>query len=205
MNVIITPSCPICLKNYSCTVIPKMFFPCGHGACSKCMIQYKEHKEDEELTCPLCRQEIKAEFENYELQEITNKVNTDELSYWSRRLVEAVELPGVSITINDQIKSMSKSLFTRLVYKDEIRMLENAEEILWTIDEKQKVKMLSNTFIKALLRSDMESKEALNWITVLNVPTNVENVLLANVHKFYKAKQFLTEIDGEWLLDAFSE
>ena len=84
-------------------------------------------------------------------------------------------------------------------------MLENAEEILWTIDEKQKVRMLSNTFIKALLRSDIDSKEALNWITVLNVPTNVENVLLANVHKFYKAKQFLTEIDGEWLLDAFSE
>ena len=132
-------------------------------------------------------------------------MNTDELSYWSRRLTEAVDLPGVSITINDQIKSMSKTLFTRLVYKDEIRMLENAEEILWTIDEKQKVRMLSNTFIKALLRSDIESKEALNWITVLNVPTNVENVLLANVHKFYKAKKFLTEIDGEWLLDAFSE
>lgn len=203
MNFVTTPTCPICLKCYSSSVIPRIMYPCGHGCCAECIIEYRAHNEDSDtLTCPQCRQEIEKDFNNYDLQEITNNVDTDTLNYWTRRLMEVVRPYGRNVNIRDDVKPLSRTIFTRLVFKDDYKVMGDIDEFLWSMEDRQKVKSLSKCFIEALLHSDIDTKTALNWLSVLHLSTSIENVLLNDVHKFYKCKQFLEEIEATWLMDA---
>lgn len=203
MDIVVTPVCPICLKNYSSTCIPRIFYPCGHGICNYCLIQLKDHSENPgEITCPQCREPVVQDFSNYDLQDITNNVNTDVLGYWSRRLLEAVGLDGTTVHINDRIKPFCQTLFTRLVFKDDYRAMDGTEEVLWTEDERQKVKSLIKTMLHALLESQVDSKEAISWVTVFQLPSNIEKKVLNDVNKFYESIQFLEEINATWVMDA---
>jgi hypothetical protein len=47
-------NCPICLEELLEATIPCLLVPCGHTFCSECCD--KLFKENEEVSCPLCRQ-----------------------------------------------------------------------------------------------------------------------------------------------------
>ena len=209
-KIVNTPTCPICIKNYSCTIIPKVLYPCGHGICNKCLIDYKDHTEENgnninELKCPQCREVIVQEFENYDLQHITNNVNLNALSYWSKRLLEAVEVRGVTVHIDDKILPFCKTIFTRIVYNEDLKTLNFTKTENWSECDRQKVESISKSFINALSNSKIGVEEALDWVTVLNMPQRVEVKLLVDVNKYYTSKSFLKQMNAEWLMNALYE
>tara|TARA_A100001015_G_C15000440_1_gene718230 strand:+ start:1707 stop:2231 length:525 start_codon:yes stop_codon:yes gene_type:complete len=170
------------------------------------MIDFKDHTEEQEgtadeLQCPQCRQVIVEEFENYDLQHITNNVDTNTLPYWSRRLIEAVHPRGTVVEIDDKLLPFCKTLFTRIVYKDDLNTLGHIKSDKWTVCDRQKVDSITKAFINALTYSKIEVDEAIDWITVLNVPHRVEVRILHDVHKYFTTKKFLQRVGGEWLMD----
>ena len=209
-KIVNTPTCPICLRNYSCIIIPKILYPCGHGMCNKCIVDYREHMEENEndvneLKCPQCREIIVQEFENYDLQHITNNVSLNTLSYWSKRLVQAIDTRGITINIDEKMVPFCKTLFTRIVYNEDLKTLEYIKSDDWSECDRQRVKSLSKTFINALSCSEIDVDEALNWISVLNMPQGVEIKMLKAVNKFYTTKHFLKQMNAEWLLNTLYE
>ena len=204
-NIVVTPTCPICLKNYDATTIPKICYPCGHGMCGQCIISYREHEESEDITCPLCRGVVVEDFENYDLQHITNEVNINMMPYWSRRLLEAVNKRGGTINIDEQLLPFCKTIFTRIIYKDDYKILARTDEDVWTKTDIEKVEHLTRAFIKALVQSKIEVDEALNWIHVLNIPSNIENHVIKDVNRYYTARGFLKRMNALWLMDPLFE
>ena len=209
-NFVNTPTCPICLKNYTFNVVPKILYPCGHGICNKCLIEFKEHEQDEhgsidEIKCPQCREVIVQDFENYDLQHITNNVEFNSMPYWSRRLLEAVDTRGAIVDIDEKLLPFCKTLFTRLVYNDDIKTLGKIKTENWTECDREKVYSITRAFTQALTESHVSVDEALDWITVLNVPKRVETILLHDVNKYYTMKNFLKSRRAEWLMDALFE
>ena len=61
----------------------------------------------------------------------------------------------------------------------------------WTECDRQKVQSINKSFLSALINSDTPVNEALDWISVLNMPQRVEIKLLQDVNKFYNCKDFL--------------
>lgn len=209
-KIVNTPPCPICLKNYSHDVQPKILYPCGHGMCNKCLIDYRKHAEEADgnvdaLQCPQCREIIVQDFENYDLQHITNNVNYNTMPYWSRRLLEAVDSRGMVVDINEKLLPFCKTLFTRIVYSEDLRTLGHIKCDNWTECDRQKVHSISNAFIAALTQSNIDVNEALDWITVLNMPQRVEIKLLHSVNKYYTSKDFLKRMNAEWLMETLYE
>ena len=211
MNKIVnTPPCPICLKNYSSTVIPKLIYPCGHGICSACLTDFQRYEEEEngnvdEIRCPQCREIIVQSFENYDLQHITNNVNLNSMPYWSKRLLEAVDTRGAVIEIDDKLMPFCRTLFTRIVYSEDLKTLAHIKTDNWTECDRQKVQSIIRAFLGALINSDTQVNEALDWISVLNMPQRVEVKLLQDVNKFYTCKDFLKRMNAEWLMDTLFE
>lgn len=211
MNKIVnTPPCPICLRNYTSTITPKILSPCGHGICSKCLLDYKTHEQEQhgtldQLQCPQCREVIIQDFENYDLQHITNNVDLNSMPYWSQRLLEAVDTRGVVIEIDEKLSPFCRTLFTRIVYSEDLKILEYIKPENWTESDKQKVQSISKAFLGALLNSQIEVNEALDWISALNTPQRVEIKLLQDVNKFYTTKDFLKRMKAEWLMDTLFE
>lgn len=203
-NIVLTPKCPICHSLYDCMVIPKVLYPCGHGICSECLVKYSTHEENDsvELKCPLCREPIIQDFENYDLQSITNDVNTNTIQYWSQRLLETLDKDGEIITLHEKLIPFSKTIVMRMCYRDEYKIMDKTDIDIWTKEDKLKVRSLCRSFIRALERSDASVDHALKWIEVLNVPPIIENCLVQKTNKYYVSKQFLGSMDATWLMDA---
>ena len=203
-NIVITPKCPICLKMYDSVTLPKTLYPCGHGMCSECLVSYAKHGEENDpavdLKCPLCREPIVQEFDNYDLQSITNNVNTNTLSYWTQRLLETMDKDGEEIVLNDELIPFSKTIVTRVCYRNDFKIMDKLD--IWSKDDHTKVHALCKTFVEALQTSNTTVDKALKWIEVLNVPPSVENQLITKINKFFTAKSFLETMDAEWLMDA---
>ena len=211
MNKIVnTPPCPICLKNYSSTVIPKILYPCGHGMCNKCLSDFKAHEEEvngniDEVQCPQCRGIIIQDFENYDLQHITNNVDLNSMPYWSKRLLEAVDTRGAVIDIDEKVMPFCRTLFTGIVYSEDLNTLGHIKTENWTECDRQKVQSIIKSFLSALINSNTPVNDALDWISVLNMPQRVEIKLLQDVNKFYNCKDFLKRMNAEWLMDTLFE
>ena len=175
--------------------------------CNRCLIEFKQHTEEhegttDELQCPQCRAVIVEEFENYDLQHISNNVNLDSLPYWSKRLMEAIDSRGTVVHIDDKLKPFCKTLFTRIVYKDDLNIIGLIKQDKWTECDKQKVQSITKSFLKAITYSKIKVDEALDWISVLNMPKRVENHVLYDVNRYYTTKQFLGRMSAEWLMDS---
>lgn len=206
MDIVVTPLCPICLNNYSSKYLPRILYPCGHGMCNYCYLKLKEHtaenNEDAVCLCPKCREPIVEAVSNYDLQEITQNVNTDLLGYWSRRLLGVVGLEGQTVHINENVKPLCQTIFTRICFQEDFTVMEGTDQLLWTEEERHKVKALSRSMIRSLLENPIEKEDALNWISVFHLPSSVEKAILWDVNKFYKSKQFLEKMDATWIMDA---
>lgn len=209
-KIVNTPPCAICLRNYSSTVVPKILYPCGHGMCSQCLYEFKEHEENsngstDEIKCPQCREIIVQEFENYDLQHITNNVDFDTMPYWSRRLLEAVDTRGAVINIDEKLLPFCKTLFTRIVYAEDFKLLGNIKTENWSECDREKVSSVIRAFLSALTQSKIDVDEALDWINVLNVPQRVEIKILHDVNKYYTTQSFLKRLNATWLMDTLFE
>ena len=209
-KIVNTPTCPICIKNYSSIVIPQILYPCGHGICQKCFDDFKTYEFEEngnvdELKCPQCRQIIIQSFENYDLQHITNNVDLNSMPYWSKRLLEAVDTRGAVINIDEKLMPFCRTLFTRIVYNEDLKTLAHITVDKWTECDRQKVQSIIKAFLSALIKSDTQVNEALDWISVLNMPQRVEIKLLQDVNKFYTSRDFLKRMNAEWLMDTLFE
>ena len=199
-SFVVTPSCPICLKSYDARPTPKILYPCGHGMCAECIDTYREHEGDE-MKCPLCREVIVQDFENYDLQDITSGVNRDTLSYWSQRLLEILDRNGEIVHLDKQLMPFCRALYTRIAYSDDLKVLDGVDADVWSVDDRARVALLTKTFLRALQTSDVPIEDALRWIYVLNTPSLVENELIQHVNKFYANKEFLRSMKADWLLD----
>ena len=125
--MICTPTCSVCYKNYSENVIPVTLQPCGHGNCSECANRIIE---SDNPSCPLCRASVVKHVPNYDLIEITEKVKLD-TSFWGRRLMETVSIPGQTIEISEKIKPFCKILYCRLALEDMLKKI----DVVMTLDE----------------------------------------------------------------------
>jgi len=208
--IVNTPCCPICIRSYSSLIIPKIIAPCGHGICSECLINFKDHEEEKngslhDLKCPQCRGIIVQDFENYDLQHITNNVDLSTVPYWSKRLLEAIDTKGEVVEITPELSPFCRTLFTRIVYSEDLKAMGTIKTENWTACDSQKVENIVKAFIMGLINSNIDANEALDWITVLNVPQRVEIKLLHEVNKFYTTKEFLHRMKADFLLDTLFE
>jgi len=209
-NIVNTPVCPICLKNYNCKVVPKILYPCGHGMCNKCLHDFRAHAMDtdgtiDELKCPTCREIIVHDFENYDLQGITSDVDHSTMPYWSKRLLEAIDTRGEIVDIDEKVLPFCRCLFTRIVYSEDIKTLGQIKTENWSECDRHKINSVISAFTQALTQSRVEVDEALDWITVLNMPQRVEVKLLQSVNKYYTTKNFLKSRNALWLMDTLFE
>lgn len=201
-NIVITPKCPVCHSMYDCNTTPKVL-GCGHGICSECLISYATHNNSTaELTCPLCRAPIVQDFENYDLQSITNDVNFSTIPYWSQRLLETLDKDGETVTLHEKLAPFSKTIMIRICYREDFRVLDKIDTDIWSKEDTGKIRSLCKSFIKALRRSDCAVDNALKWIEVLNLPSIIENKLVQRTNKYFVAKNFLSSMDAVWLMDA---
>ena len=98
-----------------------------------------------------------------------------------------------------------RTLFTRIVYSEDLNTLAHVKTENWTECDRQKVQSIVKSFLSALINSDTPVDEALDWISVLNMPQRVEIKLLQDVNKFYNCKDFLKRMNAEWLMDTLFE
>lgn len=193
--MICTPSCPICLKNYNQDCKPMTIQPCGHGGCEKCIdILFARHTNP---TCPICRTNIEKKIPNYDLRTITDCVEADP-TYWGRRLIEIVRMPGEEINISDSIRPYCQLLCYRFAFEpilDEIK-----EEM--TLQQQEEVDKLRYILTKCLHKNDVAIEDAYKWLKVLNVKPCVEIYLVEKILEWYETKYFLEKHDALWIIDA---
>lgn len=194
---ICTPICPICYRNYNKGCQPRVYQPCGHGACAQCTTTL--YVNDDQPKCPLCREEIEHNTPNYDLIQITENVEYEE-SYWGRRLLELIDLPGEEIQLSDKILPFSKLLCTRLVYAD---ILKYVTEI-WSDREKEDIENLKKVMCKTFRKNDVSFSDAHMWIDIMQLPTPVESHLKVFLLEWFKVKDFLKEKEALWVMDVFS-
>lgn len=204
-NVVVTPPCPVCQKNYSDRVKPVTIQPCGHGICVNCIETLENITTGGDLPlCPLCREAIVRTKPNYDLRELTNNVTGYERSgFWEKQICNMQKLQGRKITFSKELRMYSKPICIRLAYDDVIVNISNAP-VNWNSDQRDAVSALKNALARAVLRSDDDMDVVSNWITVLSLPTPVETHLVKFFLQWFDSKNFLYELDGAWLLDVLT-
>ena len=204
-EVLITPICPICRKNYSHKVVPVSLQPCNHGMCQGCYDDYEAHNGEETLvTCPTCRETVLRTKPNYDLISITETVKNDNLTYWEKRLAEMAQLRGLKIQFHTNTHCYSKLIVTRLIYDDVLKDIVRPRDY-WEIDQIRAVRSIANACTYALRHSLDELSIASRWISAMGFTQVVEDFLLKFVIKWYDNKTFLEKEEMAWVLDVVTQ
>ena len=200
-NFFVLPKCPVCLQRYSAEVKPMTVQPCGHGMCQECLIQYRDTREDdEEITCPKCREIIIEEKPNYDMIELMP--DTFETRIWSQKLVDNFERAGISVNITPKIEIMSKLLATRVMNDDIIQTLgRKINKNEWSDSETRMVRGLKQEFGDCINVLEMDFREASKWIQVLSLPPFFENYFITQTIEMFENRNFLKGMDATWLMD----
>lgn len=194
-----TPTCPICLKNFNNECVPVTLQPCGHGGCQVCIQKLIERSEV--ASCPVCRTLIVNTTPNYDLKTITDEVESDP-SFWGRRLLEILHLPGQQVVISEKIRPYTKLICNRLVYNRAFREL--GEVSTWGDDEKIIVNKIVKIFTNTMKKQETDIEEAFMWLKILNFNKHIDNYITAKILNWYEIKIFLDEMDALWIVDALS-
>lgn len=205
-SVLCTPKCPICFHNYSADIKPKVLYPCGHGICQKCLESFRNHEEtegNEEICCPICRETIVQEFNNYDLLSITDNVQNKNLSYWCKRLLEHVDLEGWEIQMHPKIEQFAKVICSRIAYSTLFDDMEEKGREYWSTDDLVSFKAFKRSFVHTLNENNIPSSDAISWLRVLHLPHKAEKLLMQDIVNFYEVKAFLAPMEGEWLMNIF--
>ncbi len=170
--------------------------PCGHGNCEDCL---RRISNSDAANCPLCRTPILKYVPNYDLIEITEKVNRD-TSYWGRRLMETVNIPGETIQISDSIKPYCKLLCYRLAISNVLKAIDTT----MTLEEYEEVDKMKNIFTRCLHKTNANIEDAFTWLKVLNLPLSVHAYLVEEIAEWYDIKYFLEKNEAVWIMHALS-
>jgi hypothetical protein len=201
MFTIATPVCPICHNNYEFSVEPRVLYPCGHGLCKVCIDAYRDH-DGEDIKCPTCRQPIEKDFKNYDLIEITNNVNTMDMSEWCKKLIGCVEPTLDTFIVHPKIESFAEVICSRISMDSAIKNMIATPLEFWSADEKKKFDTFVLAFISVLKSTDTSLKDALKWLKVLRVPN--DHLVRKEMMMFYDSKAFLETLGGVWILTLFT-
>lgn len=193
--MICTPSCSICLKNYSKDCKPVILQPCGHGGCSTCIDTLQSREQD--AKCPICRATIQASPPNYDLREITSNVERQH-TYWGRRLMEIVDLPGNAIEISPSIEPFCKIICYRLSLDI---MLKEIKDTM-TSEQKIEIYRFKEIWKRAMIKSNICIEDAMSWLKVFELPYCVHQNMIEFVLEFYEKKYFLEKHNAMWIMDA---
>ena len=125
-NMVVTPKCPICQRNYTQRIKPMSLQPCGHGVCTKCLKELKDRINNTDSEgypmdplCPLCRVPIVHDCPNYDLREITSNVNHDyKVGYWEKHISEMSQLNGRNITFSRELRPYAKVICVRIAFDE---------------------------------------------------------------------------------------
>lgn len=198
---IVLPKCPVCLNRYSAEVKAMTLQPCGHGMCLECLEQYRDTRGDnEEISCPKCREVIIEEKPNYDMIELMP--DEYETRIWSQKLVDNFERAGIAVVVTPKIEIMSKLLVTRVINDDMIQSIgQRMKKDEWSDSEVRLVRGLKQEFADCINVLEMDFREASKWIQVLSLPPLFENYFITQVLTMFENKSFLGEMDAEWLLD----
>ena len=204
-DFVVTPTCPICHKNYSNRVEPVVIHPCGHGVCAECMDALEDNVTDGNFPlCPLCRQPALSNGPNYDLREVTSNVSPYErCGFWEKQICNMRKLQGRKISFAREMRLYAKAICVRLSY-DDVFVNIKTSVYEWTREERQAVVALKNALVRAALQSDDTIETLSKWVNVLSVTVIVETHLMRFFLKWYETKEFLNEIGGTWLLDVLT-
>jgi hypothetical protein len=169
--------------------------------CGDCIEKYRNHADEENVTCPLCREPIVQDFYNYDLLQITERVKNDDNEYWCKRLIAVSSLSGEEISVHDEMKPFAKLICTRAVYSTEIVNMGKEDVDTWDDDKILIMDIMTKAFIKGLRISKLDFDASIMWVKILFLPPNCENLLLSKILSFYDVYNFLTKMDGEWVMD----
>lgn len=192
-----TPICCICYRNYNKDIEPRTYQPCGHGACAECTTRL--YVEQDDPICPQCRVPIEHNTPNYDLKNITDGVDRDS-SYWGRRLMELINIPGTKIEISDNFRPFCKLICVRLIYTDTLNHLTE----IYSDEEKDQIDNLKKVMCKTFRQNDVSLEDAYLWIDILSLPARVSTEYKSYLLGWYHKKEFLKEKDAVWLMDVFS-
>lgn len=195
-----TPVCSVCLKNYNKDVRPVSLHPCGHGICKTCIGSLELREEI--VKCPQCRCIVEKHQPNYDLRTMTDEVESDP-TYWGRRLMEVVQLPGSQIEISDEIRPFCKLICTRIIYGNTLKYIDPDSDN-WNESEEDCVQKILKIFSKCINKNNVQIEEAFKWIKALNFEMHLENYIYQKIINFYDIKHFLDEKKASWIIDALS-
>lgn len=194
--MICTPTCSICYKNYSKQVVPTMMQPCGHGNCSDCINRIMEADNP---TCPLCRTQITKVVPNYDLIEITENITLD-TTFWGRRLMEIVAMPGQTIEVSEEIKPLCKMLCYRIALTDTFKKIKET----MNMEQTEEVNKFKAIITKCLYKADIDIHDAFMWLKVLKLPICVHSFLIEELSEWYEIKYFLEKQNASWIINAIT-
>jgi len=189
-----TPSCSICFKNYYKDCNPVVIQPCGHGGCSVCIEKIRIR---EDAKCPICRGPIENASPNYELREITNSVDRQD-TYWGRRIMEIVDLPGQNIEISSNIEPFCEILFYRLTLDTLFQELKDTI----TEEQQEEIDKFKRIWTKTMLKSNISIEDAMSWLKIFDMPHCLHTNMINYVLEFYEKKYFLEKYDALWIMSA---
>ena len=190
-----TPSCSVCLKNYSKECKPVVLQPCSHGLCETCVNTLKNRNENP--LCPVCRTSIVQSKPNYDLREITNDVDRQD-TYWGKRLMEIVDLPGQEIEINIQMEPFCKIVCYRLSLDSLFdQITDNISN-----EQQKELKKFKEIWRRTMMKSDVSIEDAMTWLKVFRFPPIVHRDMIEYVLEFFEKKYFLEKYDALWIMDA---
>jgi hypothetical protein len=153
---------------------------------------------NEEPDCPMCREKIEGNSPNYDLKQMTDNVEFDS-SYWGRRLMEIVHIPGEPIAISDKLRPFAKMLTMRMVYDDTFKELSEIR----SDHEIRDIESLRSIMCKAFRRNDVSLDDAYIWVEILSLPERIAIEYKTYLLQWYRVKNFLQEKDALWVMDVF--
>lgn len=199
---VIMPKCPVCLNNYSHDVKPVVLQPCCHGCCSNCVAEYRRISEDndeEDITCPQCREIVIEEKPNYDLIEMIPDQRKHE--YWTEKLIELTERRGEQLQVHVDVEVFSKLICLRITENKRLIEISYKRRNEWSSSDQKLIRNIKQEVDRCIMCLDCDFAEIVKWVQVLNLPSSIETYMMSHLLNFYDSKKFLQPMGAEWLMD----
>lgn len=201
-SYVITPKCPVCLNHYSNKVKPVILQPCCHGCCANCVTEYRrisEENNEQDITCPRCREVVIEEKPNYDLLEMLPEEENKDM--WVEKLLDFADKQGQEIRVHVDVQIFAKLICSRLVNQERLDRIALKTFEDWTVQDKKTMQVFKEELRCCIISMDCDFEEISKWVQVLSLPSKIESYIMAGLMEFYESKKFLTPMGAEWLLD----
>tara|TARA_B100000925_G_scaffold291592_1_gene280262 strand:+ start:1999 stop:2628 length:630 start_codon:yes stop_codon:yes gene_type:complete len=199
---VVMPKCPVCLNSYSHEVKPVVLQPCCHGCCANCVAEYRrisEENNEQDITCPQCREVVIEEKPNYDLIEMLPEQSNR--GYWTEKLIELTERRGEQLQVHVDVEVFSKLICLRIIENKNLIKISELQRNDWSNSDQKLIRSIKQELDNCILCLDCEFDEIVKWVQILNLPTSLETYMMSHLLNFYESKKFLQPMGAEWLLD----